>query len=676
MDTAFGELHGRSDSTGPFEHAGFKSVRTQFLPIMKTETVSQNFSAAFERILGRVQRPARYVGGEVGQVRKDASAVTCRMALVFPDLYEIGLSNYGLQILYYLLNQRADTFCERAYAVAPDMEALLRENGIPLLTHESRTPLGQMDIVGFGLQSELTYINVLQVLDLAAVPLRGAERGDEHPLVIAGGHGAFNPEPLAEVIDAFGIGDGEDVILDIRESWMASRGLPRAERLARLARIEGVYVPALYPVAIDEEGWMIPQGPRVTKRNVKSLDEAFFPTMQIIPWTETVHDRISIEVMRGCTQGCRFCQAGMITRPIRERSPEKVVALAQELARNTGMDEISLLSLSTADHKGALPMARGVRDTVGTPMRVNISLPSSRADAFNVELSSMVGGERKGGITLAPEAGSDRLRRVINKYLTEEDIINAVRAAAQGGHKHVKLYFMAGLPTETDQDMIEMAELVERCETAGQKVGGRRFGVHVGISGLVPKPHTPFQWSPQLVGPELTRRYRIVRDRLARRIKVNWADSEERTIEGLLSRGDRRAGRLMMAAYARGARLDAWHEYLRLDLWQAAAAELDFSFERYLGERNMDRPLPWSHIDAGVTDRFLRSEWKKAVNEMVVRDCREGCLACNACDITGVEMQFGDLKMAPKREPVIRAWKRQSERVAQAQCEESPLPKM
>ncbi|NDD26908.1 MAG: TIGR03960 family B12-binding radical SAM protein [Proteobacteria bacterium] len=618
----------------------------------------------FERVLTKVQRPARYVGGEVGQVVKDPATVACRMALVFPDLYEVGLSNYGLQILYYLLNAREDTWCERAYAVAPDMEAVLREQALPLMTHESRTPLHALDLIGFGLQSELTYINVLQVLDLGGIPMRAAERGDDAPLIVAGGHGAFNPEPLAEIVDAFGIGDGEDVIVDIRDCWMQSKGLPRRERLSRLAKIEGVYVPAMYTVTIDPDGWEIPEGPRVVKRNVKNLDETFFPTMQLIPWTETVHDRISIEVMRGCTQGCRFCQAGMITRPIRERSPEKVVAIAKELAKNTGMDEISLLSLSTADHKGAIPMARGVRDTVGKPMRVNISLPSSRADAFNVELSSMVGGERKGGITLAPEAGSDRLRRVINKYLTEDDIVNAVQSAAQGGHKHVKLYFMTGLPTETDDDLIELVGLVERCEKAGQRIAGPRFGMHIGLSGLVPKPHTPFQWCAQLVGPELTRRYRLVRDRLHKRIKVNWAESEERTVEGILSRGDRRAGRLMMEAYARGARLDAWNEYLRIDLWKDAAEALGFSIERYLGERDMDARLPWWHIDAGVTDRFLKSEWKKAVNEMVVRDCREGCLACNACDITGVEMQFGDLKMAPKRDAVIRAWKRQQGREA------------
>jgi len=619
------------------------------------------YETVFEQILPRVKRPGRYVGGEMGQIDKDPASVSCRFCLVFPDLYEVGLSNYGLQILYFLLNERTDTYCERAYAVAPDMEAQLRAHGVPLLSHETHTPLKDFDVVGFGLQSELTYINVLQVLDLGGIPILSAEREDADPLIIAGGHCAFNPEPLAQFVDAFGIGDGEDVIVDIRDTWTESRGLPRRERLERLARIEGAYVPALYSV-VEENGWLIPQGPRIVKRNVADLNEAFFPTMQIIPWTQTVHDRISIEVMRGCTQGCRFCQAGMITRPIRERTPEKVLEIARELARNTGIEEMSLLSLSTADHKGAVPMARAVRDEVGRPMRVNVSLPSSRADAFNVELSSMVGDERKGGITLAPEAGSDRLRRVINKYLTEEDIINATRAAAKGGHKHVKLYFMAGLPTETDQDMREMAQLIDRCERAGQEVGGRRFGIHVGISGLVPKSHTPFQWSAQLVGPELMRRVRLVRDNTPRRIKVGWADSDERTVEGILSRGDRRAGDLLLRTYHKGARLDAWSEYLRLDLWEEAAAEMGLNIAAYLGERDINHRLPWWHIDAGVTHRFLRSEWLKAVNEKVVRDCREGCLACNACDITGVEMQFGDVKMAPLREPVIRAWKRQKER--------------
>jgi radical SAM superfamily enzyme YgiQ (UPF0313 family) len=447
----------------------------------------------------------------------------------------------------------------------------------------------------------------------------------------------------------------------VRDSWAASRGLPRAERLRRLAQVVGVYVPALYTLT-EEHGWLIPQGPRVIKRNVANLDDTYFPTRQVIPWTETVHDRVAIEVMRGCTQGCRFCQAGMITRPIRERSPEKVVELARQLVQNTGLDEISLLSLSTADHKSAVPMARAVRDEIGRPMRVNISLPSSRADAFNVELSSMVGDERKGGITLAPEAGSDRLRRVINKYLTEDDIIEATRAAARGGHKHVKLYFMVGLPTETDADLHELVHLVMRVEETGQKLAGRKFAVHVGLSGLVPKSHTPFQWCGQLVGPELMRRLRLVRDQLPRRIKVTWAESDERTIEGIMSRGDRRAGQLLLAAYQRGARLDAWHEYLTMSAWYDAAQAIGFDISAYLGEREISNRVPWSHIDCGVTERFLRSEWLKAVNEKVVRDCREGCLACNACDVTGVEMQFGELTQAPKREPVIRAYQRQLQR--------------
>lgn len=616
---------------------------------------------AYDAILNRVRRPARYAGGEVGQVLKDPASVDCHVCLVFPDLYEVGLSNYGLQILYYLLNARDDTFCERAYAVAPDMEDELRAHGIPLGSHETRTPLGSFDIVGFGLQSELTYVNVLQVLDLAQVPLRSADRTESHPLVIGGGHCAFNPEPLADFVDAFGIGDGEDVIVDIRDSWTASRGLPREERLRRLRDVPGVYVPRFHPVE-EENGWLVPSGPRITKRSVASLEDAFFPSTQIVPWTETVHDRISVEVMRGCTQGCRFCQAGMITRPIRERSAETVVRLSRTLAEATGINELSLLSLSTADHRSAVPMARGVVEEVGRPLRVNINLPSSRADAFNVELASMVGDERKGGTTLAPEAGSDRLRRVINKYLTEDDILNAVEAAAQARQKHVKLYFMAGLPTETDDDMREMSRLIVRCEQVGQRAGGKRFAVNAAISGLVPKAHTPFQWAAQVVDPELTRRCRIVRDLTPRRIKVGWSDSHERIIEGLLARGDRRAGDLLLAVYRKGARLDAWSEYLRFDLWMEAVKELGVDVERCLGERSTEHRLPWWHIDCGVSERFLKSELAKSLRGQLVRDCREGCLACNVCDVTGVEMQYGENEEAPRRETVRRAWSRQQEK--------------
>ncbi|HEY3999762.1 MAG TPA: TIGR03960 family B12-binding radical SAM protein [Candidatus Xenobia bacterium] len=619
-----------------------------------------NIAARYEALLGRVLRPARYVGGEVGQVVKPLETVRGRMCLVFPDLYEVGMSNYGLSILYHMVNEKTQAYCERAYAVAPDFEALLREHDVPLVSLETRTPLHQFDLVGFGLQSELTYTNVLQVLDLGRIPMHTRDRGDDHPIVIAGGHGAFNPEPLAPFIDAFVVGDGEDALLQVLECVMATRG--RAARLAALAQLNGVYVPALYEET-DEDGFVVAVGPAVHKATVDNLDTTYYPTTQVNPWTESVHDRIAIEVMRGCTQGCRFCQAGMITRPIRERSPETVVRLAKALVANTGLEEVSLLSLSTADHKGVIPMAEGVLKEVGGPCNVNISLPSSRADAFNVKLSTLVGGQRKGGVTLAPEAGSERLRKAISKYLSKDEILNACRAAAMGGHPHVKLYFMVGLPTETDEDLLETVDLILDCEKAGQEVY-RKFSVHIGLGGLVPKPHTPFQWAEQVVEEELSRRYMMIRKRLPPRIKMTWGGAHERFIEGILSRGDRRMADVVMRAYQLGSRLDAWHEYVRVDLWKQAAAEVGIDLFRYLGTRRVGSRLPWNVIESGVSERYFVSEWKKTLANQDVRDCREGCTACNACDVLGVEMQFGGQVGTPFRERVHKAWLKQKESVS------------
>lgn len=525
-----------------------------------------------ERILRQVQKPGRYVGGEWNAVRKDWHDAAIRMAFAFPDVYEVGMSHLGLQILYGIVNGRDDALLERVFAPWPDMEKQMRQAGLPLFSLESRRPVRDFDIVGFTLQYELTYTNILNMLDLAGIPLRAAERaGGGYPLVVAGGPCAFNPEPLADFIDAFVIGEGEEVLHELLDAYLAMRrrGAERREMLLHLAGIEGIYVPVFYRVEYNGKGMVqsvvpVEEGvPRqVRKRTVADLDGAFFPTRPLVPVINPVHDRAMLEVQRGCTRGCRFCQAGMIYRPVREKEPNTLLRQAGEILRSTGWNELSLSSLSTTDYSQVRPLIQELTAQY-SPLGINVSLPSLRVDAFSVGLAREVQKVRRSSLTFAPEAGTQRLRDVINKGVTESDLLEAVAAAFAGGWQAVKLYFMIGLPTETDDDLAGIADLARRVLDVGRSQfgAGRRLKVTVSASSFVPKPHTPFQWEPQDTLDELRRKQAYLRRRLrGRGLVFNWHDPESSFLEAVLSRGDRRLAAAIESAWRRGCRFDGWSE--------------------------------------------------------------------------------------------------------------------
>jgi radical SAM family uncharacterized protein/radical SAM-linked protein len=585
-------------------------------------------------ILPCVDKPSRYLGNEVNAVRK-LTGVDVRMALAFPDLYDLGLGNLGIHILYAAVNALPWAACERVYAPAADMERALRERGLPLFTLETRTPLSEIDLLGFTLQSELTYTNILNLIDLAGLPVRAADRQEGAPLLCAGGPAVFNPEPLAPFLDFFVIGDGEDAILEIAHLLRDLRGATRKEKLEALARLEGVYVPTLYPMETLPDGALRPplDAPRIRKRITKDLNGATFPVDYIVPYTQQVHDRISLEVLRGCTQGCRFCQAGMTTRPVRERTLEKVDELLNRTLATTGYEEVSLVSLSTCDYSRVRQLVENTVETA-RPQRVSVSLPSLRLDSFSVELADMVAETRRTGLTVAPEAASPRLRAVINKWIPDEELLDMTCAAYERGWDHVKMYFMIGLPTERDDDILAIADLARRAVERGRAVHSKAKA-HLGVSTFVPKPFTPFQWARQIDLAETERRQDVLQGALRRdaRIKFGRHDPEETFLEGLISRSDRRAGDLIEAAWRNGARFDAWREHLNFQAWTDAIAATGFDVADALRERAMDERLPWDHIDVLIDKQWFVDDWARAMELKHAQDCRHSkCHKCGVID--------------------------------------------
>ncbi|WP_106192737.1 TIGR03960 family B12-binding radical SAM protein [Umezawaea tangerina] len=618
-----------------------------------------------EPLLPRVSKPVQYVGGELNATVKDWESATVRWALMYPDAYEVGVPNQGVMILYEILNELPDVLAERTYAVWPDLEALMREHGVPQFTVDGHRPLGAFDLMGISFATELGYTNMLTALDLAGIPLHSEDRTDEHPIVVSGGHAAFNPEPIADFVDCAVLGDGEEAVLEITDivrAWKAE-GCPggRDEVLTRLAETGGVYVPRFYDVEYLPDGRIqrvVPNRERVPyrvfKRTTMDLDAWPYPKQPLVPLAESVHERMSVEIFRGCTRGCRFCQAGMITRPVRERSIEGIGAMVQRGLEATGFEEVGLLSLSSADHSEIAEITKGLADRYeGT--NTGLSLPSTRVDAFNVDLANELSrGGRRSGLTFAPEGGSERLRRVINKMVSEEDLIRTVSTAFANGWRQVKLYFMCGLPTETDEDVLQIAEMAKNVIRAGREVSGRKdIRCTISIGGFVPKPHTPFQWAsqcdPDTVDSRLAKlRSAINSDRsLGRNIGMRYHDGKPSLIEGLLSRGDRRIGRVIERVWREGGRFDGWSEHFSYQRWVGAAEaelpELGVDLAWFTTrEREELEVLPWDHLDSGLDKEWLWADWRDALDEREQDDCRwTPCFDCGVCPAMGTDIEVG-----------------------------------
>lgn len=589
------------------------------------------------RILPFVSKPARYVGNELNAVIKDPGKVKVRFALAFPEIYEIGMSYTGFEILYHILNKHDDIWAERVYMPWKDMQSWLRQEQVPLYSLESFTPLSQFDIVGFTLQYELTFSNVLEMLDLAAIPIYAHDRSDTFPLIIAGGPCSSNPEPMSPFFDAILIGDGEEALPQICQVVSEGRqaGKTRQSILKDLCTIRGVYVPSFYEAHYDEQGRLTktvpcvsPASPVVQTSIVSELRPEYYPEKPLVPLIEVTHDRLALEVMRGCSAGCRFCSAGMIYRPVREREPEDIVRQSQRALENSGFDEVSFLSLSISDYSRLGTLMTAEKQALQGKY-VNVSLPSMRLDSFSEEIARFVATVRKSGFTFAPEAGSERLRRVINKNISDQDLFASVEAALRNGWRLLKFYFMIGLPTETEEDVAAIADLMEEVVALGKKYG--RINFHVAISPFAPKAHTPFQWDRQDTRENLLKKVDLLKKRLGRlkNIKLNWRNPDVSALECILGRGDRRLAEVIYQAWKQGALFDGWDEWFDFSLWHKVLKDHHQDFDALLGEISVDDCLPWDHIDKGVTRSFLLKERQKAYRQQSTKNCKEGyCFAC------------------------------------------------
>jgi radical SAM family uncharacterized protein/radical SAM-linked protein len=616
----------------------------------------------------KVAKPSRYTGGEINAVVKDPARVRLKFGLAFPDVYEVGMSHVGLQILYHLLNQPPDIACERVFAPWPDMEENLRQNGIPLSTLESARPLREFDVVGFSLQYELNYTGVLNILDLAGIPWRASERQETFPLIIGGGPCALNPEPLADFFDAFVLGDGEEAALEVCREIVAAKetGEPKEAILRRLSRLEGVYVPSLFQVAYHPDGTIARidsaagEAAPVRRRVLADLDLGPFPGRPLLPYLEVIHDRLNVEIARGCTRGCRFCQAGMTYRPLRERSPGKILNIIEEALQSTGHDEVSLLSLSSGDYSQIEPLLSFV---IGRycGAQVAVSLPSLRVETLTPALIHKIREVRKTGFTLAVEAGTERLRRVINKGNTEADLLQTLQKVFAAGWRLVKLYFMIGLPTETDEDLEGIASLCRKASREARKTRGSAQ-INLSISTFIPKPHTPFQWEAQDSREDVRRKQAFLKKALERNgIRLKGTDPDLSLLEGVFARGDRRLGKTIEAAYRFGSRLDGWGDHFRFDLWRKAFAETGIDPAFYTSRRRgLGEVLPWDHLDSRVSKRFLREERDKALQGVTTADCRRSsCAGCGVCFdadalsnrlAAGEENEFGASRFAEEKD--------------------------